>query len=362
VVARRGKPRAEVEITQARESGEKLAADNDINLPYTQLDLRAMTDKVTRDLVVAAQPADMIGLSFAQSADDVNALHTRLTRLDALQLALVLKIESRRGFEHLPEMLMAAVARPTAGVMIARGDLAVEYGHERVAEVQEEILWACEACLHASDLDHAGAGLEGPHRSAFAIGDHGCGDGRARRMRDAEQRAIHCGRDAQARRHPAPHGDPPAEEASAAAGVAQLGCPHSNTYRDVKDSPMLVPILRRQRRSGLRGCTVRHKPYKLFILFTTFERSHACRPQDPRCSRHCSRHCNHCQASPRRARHGTTSLAGPQDADCPAQVSQVCQIASRQGGAQGDEARQGAEEATQIEGFAGARRFHYARG
>jgi len=31
------------------------------------------------------------------------------------------------------------------GVMIARGDLAVECGFERLAEVQEEILWICEA-------------------------------------------------------------------------------------------------------------------------------------------------------------------------------------------------------------------------
>jgi pyruvate kinase len=34
---------------------------------------------------------------------------------------------------------------PSCGVMIARGDLAVECGFERMAEVQEEILWICEA-------------------------------------------------------------------------------------------------------------------------------------------------------------------------------------------------------------------------
>jgi len=39
VVARRGRQRVEVEITQARDSGEKLAADKGINLPDTQLDL-----------------------------------------------------------------------------------------------------------------------------------------------------------------------------------------------------------------------------------------------------------------------------------------------------------------------------------
>jgi len=34
---------------------------------------------------------------------------------------------------------------PACGVMIARGDLAVECGFERLAEVQEEILWVCES-------------------------------------------------------------------------------------------------------------------------------------------------------------------------------------------------------------------------
>jgi pyruvate kinase len=37
------------------------------------------------------------------------------------------------------------MAAPAAGVMIARGDLAVECGYERMAEVQEEMLWACES-------------------------------------------------------------------------------------------------------------------------------------------------------------------------------------------------------------------------
>ncbi len=145
VVVRQGAKRVEVEITQARDSGEKLAADKGINLPDTRLDLPALTDKDIEDLAVATQLADMVGLSFAQSADDVRALHARLKDLGAPDLGLVLKVETRRGFDHLPEMLMAAMACSTAGVMIARGDLAVECGYERMAEVQEEILWACEA-------------------------------------------------------------------------------------------------------------------------------------------------------------------------------------------------------------------------
>lgn len=57
----------------------------------------------------------------------------------------MLKIETRRGFEQLPRLILAAMRSYPAGVMIARGDLAVECGWERTAEVQEEILWLCEA-------------------------------------------------------------------------------------------------------------------------------------------------------------------------------------------------------------------------
>ena len=135
----------EVEITDARAGGEKLAADKGINLPDTQLELPALTPKDLEDLAVVAHTADLVGLSFVQSAQDVIALRARLAELGAGDLSVVLKVETRRAFEHLPELLFAAMAHRAAGVMIARGDLAVECGYERLAEVQEEILWACEA-------------------------------------------------------------------------------------------------------------------------------------------------------------------------------------------------------------------------
>jgi pyruvate kinase len=57
---------------------------------------------------------------------------------------VVLKIETRRGFEELPLLLLAVMGSPAAGVMIAPGDLAIEAGYERLAEVQEEVLWLAE--------------------------------------------------------------------------------------------------------------------------------------------------------------------------------------------------------------------------
>ena len=105
----------------------------------------AITAKDRDDLVFVGRHADMVALSFANSVEDVRELRSLLEPLGDKQPAVVLKIETRRGFDNLPAMLLEAMKSPRWAVMIARGDLAVECGFERMAEVQEEILWLCEA-------------------------------------------------------------------------------------------------------------------------------------------------------------------------------------------------------------------------
>jgi pyruvate kinase len=65
--------------------------------------------------------------------------------MDARHLGLILKIETRKAFDNLPKLILAAMHTRSIGIMIARGDLAVECGYQRLAEVQEEVLWICEA-------------------------------------------------------------------------------------------------------------------------------------------------------------------------------------------------------------------------
>jgi pyruvate kinase len=137
--------RVSVRITHARPRGEKLRADKGINLPDSNLQLSALTATDVEHLAFAAQYADVVELSFANTAHDVAVLQQQLKDFGDIQPAIVLKIETRRGFENLPDMLLMAMRSPRCGVMIARGDLAVECGFERLAEVQEEILWICEA-------------------------------------------------------------------------------------------------------------------------------------------------------------------------------------------------------------------------
>jgi pyruvate kinase len=145
--ARRVTPNAiEIEITQAPFEGGKLRAEKGINLPDTSFSVAASCDVDEPTIAFAVAHADMIGLSFVSTRADVRAVANALARNGGSHLGLILKIETRAGFDALPELLTEALARNApCGVMIARGDLAIEVGWERMAEVQEEILWLCEA-------------------------------------------------------------------------------------------------------------------------------------------------------------------------------------------------------------------------
>lgn len=123
----------------------KLRGDAGINIPDTRLQVPAIGPADLEALQFAVQHADMVGLSFVRNAVDVETLHAAMDGCGGSKLGVVLKIETRPAFAHLPSVLLAAMRRHPVGVMIARGDLAVELGFERLAEVQEEILWFSEA-------------------------------------------------------------------------------------------------------------------------------------------------------------------------------------------------------------------------
>jgi pyruvate kinase len=137
--------RATIEITQAAADGSRLRAEKGINLPDTDIDVPALTAKDLADLRAMAGQVDIVGLSFVRRAQDVLSLQQRLAELGAEGVGTVFKIETRQAFESLPRILLEGLRHARAGVMVARGDLAVEIGFERLAEVQEEILWLCEA-------------------------------------------------------------------------------------------------------------------------------------------------------------------------------------------------------------------------
>ena len=134
-----------VQVERAGFDGVKLRAEKGINFPDSTLHIPALTDVDRAHLPFVARRADMVNLSFVRSPEDVADLIAELERLEARDVAITLKVETGPAFEALPQMLLEAMRWGDVGVMIARGDLAVELGFDRLAEVQEEILWICEA-------------------------------------------------------------------------------------------------------------------------------------------------------------------------------------------------------------------------
>lgn len=135
-----------IEITKAMEGrGSKVGEDKGINFPESDLKISGLTEKDLQDLDFVTQYADIVSLSFVNYKEDVESFQAELAKRHAGHLSTVVKIETQRGFRNLPWILLAAMRNKSVGVMIARGDLAVECGWVRMAEIQEEILWFCEA-------------------------------------------------------------------------------------------------------------------------------------------------------------------------------------------------------------------------
>ena len=141
-----------VEIVQTPPGGGKLRADKGINLPDSDLTISGLTAKDRKDLTFVAENADVVNLSFVNSVQDVRELIGEIKRLDAMdRLGIILKIETQRGFNHLFDILLEAMQVFPLGVMIARGDLAIETGWQNIGRIQEEMLFLCRAA-HISDI------------------------------------------------------------------------------------------------------------------------------------------------------------------------------------------------------------------
>ena len=135
-------------VISAPIKGIHLKPEKGLNFPDTDLHVAALTPKDLADLDFVAAHADAIEFSFVQSAVDVASLQDALAKRrpgDWRTCAIVLKIETALGVRNLPDILVQAAGRQPTAIMIARGDLAVEIGSARTAEMQEEILWIGEA-------------------------------------------------------------------------------------------------------------------------------------------------------------------------------------------------------------------------
>jgi pyruvate kinase len=144
IIEKISKEELHLRVTYAKNSGSKLKADKGINFPDSDLIIAGLTTKDKLDLAFVAENADVVNLSFVNQASDVQEFLKEIQKYDS-RLGLILKIETQKGFKNLPEILMQAMQTYPVGVMIARGDLAIETGWKNFASIQEEIMRISEA-------------------------------------------------------------------------------------------------------------------------------------------------------------------------------------------------------------------------
>ena len=115
-------------------SGE-VSSKKGVNLPDTNVTLPSLTEKDVEDIKFGVSKGiDLVAVSFVRSAQDVKEVRKLLDSLDS-DAEIISKIEHRLAVENIDSIL-----EESDGVMIARGDLGVEYDFEKVPLIQKEII------------------------------------------------------------------------------------------------------------------------------------------------------------------------------------------------------------------------------
>ncbi len=115
--------------------GGVLKDNKGINLPNVAVSAPALTEKDRQDLAFGVRiGVDYIALSFVRSPEDV-LLARRLAHTGETQIPIIAKIEKPQAIEHLEE-----IVKVSDGIMVARGDLGVELGPEKVPLIQKRII------------------------------------------------------------------------------------------------------------------------------------------------------------------------------------------------------------------------------
>lgn len=133
-----------IKINYVKNQSRPLKAEKGINFPDSKLDIPVPTEKDLDDLKLVSRYADIVNLSFVKNEKDIRRFLNELQHCDR-KPGVMLKIETQQSVQNLPWLLLTAMQTYPVGIMIARGDLAVECGWVKMARYQQEIRWLCEA-------------------------------------------------------------------------------------------------------------------------------------------------------------------------------------------------------------------------
>lgn len=141
---------AVIRITHCfKQGGVRLKSERGLSFPKLDYKTEILTEKDKEDLDFVCRHADIIGISFVKDNEDIqeiqDEINARIRSERKKDVSLMIKIETLEIIDVLPSVILKAMTQNKICVMIARGDLAVEVGYERLSELQEEIQWICEA-------------------------------------------------------------------------------------------------------------------------------------------------------------------------------------------------------------------------
>ncbi|MBL0358446.1 MAG: pyruvate kinase [Chitinophagaceae bacterium] len=139
------KDAAAMRIIRISSSKQQIKSGKGINFPDSAITISPLTEFDRSCLPFICGHADMVGYSFVRNPSDLEGLQHSLKIISHQPPHIIVKIETPEAVINLPGLLLSGMQEKAFGVMIARGDLAVEIGFERMGEIQEEILWICES-------------------------------------------------------------------------------------------------------------------------------------------------------------------------------------------------------------------------
>jgi pyruvate kinase len=141
----------DIELKVIRKEGESVicTAENDgtigsrksVNIPGVKISLPSLTDKDRTFIELAAKnDIEFIAHSFVRSKQDVLDVQAEIDKHKS-EIKIIAKIENQEGVENLSDILEVVY-----GIMVARGDLAIEIPYEKIPAIQRMIISRCIYC------------------------------------------------------------------------------------------------------------------------------------------------------------------------------------------------------------------------
>ena len=158
-------------VTVRIENDGYLMSKKGLNLPDTDFGGDIITDKDMADIEFgAARDFDYVALSFVQKAEDIDKLRQILLSHGS-SAQVIAKIETKKAIET--DENLEAIVEASDGIMVARGDMAVEAGAEVVPIIQRKLIALCrkhsKLCIVATQM--MGSMVDNPEPTRAEVSD-----------------------------------------------------------------------------------------------------------------------------------------------------------------------------------------------